>query len=292
VSDSQSPQAKRGSSQDYEQFTKGESLDQIKPMRKNGGPENADASMLKSDLSIESINKRADREAFGTTTTPTGEVAMNDDRMIQRLKEQLRGAHEANAELRERVEAADKREASAHALTAEANVRTQQLERAHAKQKAAEDNSAAAQRKQAEAERELLRARGENEELQARVERLQAQADVLNELNTRIETAKHTGGSVPGVLTRERRSLAVSAPLSSSTRPKNLHPTPPSRHNSFLESGNRAPTNLPSRGLAEGTWRANPGLAPLMKASKLAATQDGASRPSHLGIPPAPSGPA
>jgi len=56
--DSRSP---RDSSQDYKQFSKGESLDQIKPMRKDGGPENADASKLKSDLSIESINRRADR---------------------------------------------------------------------------------------------------------------------------------------------------------------------------------------------------------------------------------------
>ena len=58
---SQSPQAKRGSSQDYEQFSKGDSLDGIKQMRKDGGPENADAWDAKSDLSIESTNKRADR---------------------------------------------------------------------------------------------------------------------------------------------------------------------------------------------------------------------------------------
>jgi hypothetical protein len=39
MSDSQSPQSKRGSSQDYEQFSKGESLDGIKQMQKSGGPE-------------------------------------------------------------------------------------------------------------------------------------------------------------------------------------------------------------------------------------------------------------
>jgi len=118
---------------------------------------------------------------------------MNDDRMIQRLEEQLRDAHAANAELRERVEAADKKEASARALMAEANVRAQQLEKAHAKEKAAEDNAAAAQRKCDDAERELLRARGEIEELRERYDRAQAEADQLSELNARIETARHAG---------------------------------------------------------------------------------------------------
>jgi hypothetical protein len=36
-----------------------------------------------------------------------------------------------------------------------------------------------------------------DEEVARRVERLQTQADVLNELNTRIETAKHTGDLFP-----------------------------------------------------------------------------------------------
>ena len=61
MSSSQSPQSKRGSSQDFEKFSNGESLDGIKPMTKDGAPENADAWKVKSDLSIESVNKRADR---------------------------------------------------------------------------------------------------------------------------------------------------------------------------------------------------------------------------------------
>jgi hypothetical protein len=65
------------------------------------------------------------------------------------------------------------------------------------KQKAAEEHASAAQRKQAEAEREARELRAENEKLHARVERLQAEADVLSELNARIETAKHTGDLFP-----------------------------------------------------------------------------------------------
>jgi len=61
MSDSQSPQSKRGSSQSYEQFSKGESLDGIKSIRKDGGPENVSAWDDSSKLDIESINKRADR---------------------------------------------------------------------------------------------------------------------------------------------------------------------------------------------------------------------------------------
>ena len=118
---------------------------------------------------------------------------MADDRMLQRLEIQLRDAHAANAELRDRVAETERVEKAANARVAEANARLQQLEKAHAKQKAAEDNAAAAQRKQAHAERELVRARGENNELKARLECAQAEADVLNELNVRIETAKHAG---------------------------------------------------------------------------------------------------
>jgi chromosome segregation ATPase len=114
-----------------------------------------------------------------------------DDRLIQRLEESLRDSHATNAELRERLEGADKAQASARSHIAEANVRLQQLERAYAKQKAAEEHSATAQRKQADAERAARELRAEKEKLHARVERLQAEADVLTDLNARIETAKH-----------------------------------------------------------------------------------------------------
>jgi predicted nucleic acid-binding Zn-ribbon protein len=72
-----------------------------------------------------------------------------------------------------------------------------QLEKAHAKQKAAEDNAAAAQRKCDDAEREALRVRGELEELRERLERVQLEADALSDLNARIETAKHVGDLFP-----------------------------------------------------------------------------------------------
>ena len=61
MSDSRSPQHKRGSSQDHEQFAKGKNLDGIRPITKSGGEGNADAWKVKSDLNIEKSNKRADR---------------------------------------------------------------------------------------------------------------------------------------------------------------------------------------------------------------------------------------
>jgi chromosome segregation ATPase len=120
-----------------------------------------------------------------------------DERMVQRLEEQLRDAHATNADLRERLGDVEARERAAHAKLAGATVISQQLERAHSKQKSAEDNAAAAQRTQTDAERELLRARGEIEELEARLSRAQSEADKLAGLNARIETANHTGDLFP-----------------------------------------------------------------------------------------------
>jgi chromosome segregation ATPase len=96
-----------------------------------------------------------------------------DDRLIQRLEEQLRDAHSTNSDLRERLGDVEGRERAADAKVAEANVRLQQLERAHARQKAAEEDAAAAQRTGAGAEREALRARGEMEELREQLDRAQ-----------------------------------------------------------------------------------------------------------------------
>jgi hypothetical protein len=66
------------------------------------------------------------------------------------------------------------------------------------------------------------------------------------------------------------------------------HPAaqPISRHNWFLESSNRAPSNSPSWGLAEGTWRANPGLAPL-KSGLLNSDKPGGAGDEHLDAPSA-----
>ena len=62
-----------------------------------------------------------------------------------------------------------------------------------AKQKAAEENAAAAQRKCDDAECETLRASGELEELRERFEIVNAQADKLHALDDRIAAAGHSG---------------------------------------------------------------------------------------------------
>jgi hypothetical protein len=122
---------------------------------------------------------------------------MSDDRLVQRLEEQLRDAHATNADLRDRLGDIGKREEAANVIRVEGRDALAQLEKAHAKQKAAEDNAAAAQRKCDDAEREALRVRGELEELRERLERVQLEADALSDLNARIETAKHVGDLFP-----------------------------------------------------------------------------------------------
>jgi hypothetical protein len=57
-SDSQSPQAHRGSAQDFEQFSKGDVQDSAK-YGQRVSPENASGSKVDSDLGIESVNERA-----------------------------------------------------------------------------------------------------------------------------------------------------------------------------------------------------------------------------------------
>ena|SRR5204863_5024967 len=61
-SDSQSPQAHRGTAQDYEQFSKGDVEDGL-DVDQRVAPENAGASKVESKLAIDSINPRADPEA-------------------------------------------------------------------------------------------------------------------------------------------------------------------------------------------------------------------------------------
>jgi hypothetical protein len=115
------------------------------------------------------------------------------DQMLKHLEEQLRDAHAANAELRERVVAADDKSRTADSVFAEGIIYKRQLEKAHAKQKAAEDNAAAAQRKQVAAERDLRHANDEIEKLEGKLERAQTDADKLRGLNARIESASHAG---------------------------------------------------------------------------------------------------
>jgi hypothetical protein len=122
---------------------------------------------------------------------------MADDRLVQRLEEQLRDSHATNAELRERLASWEKREYELRSIQVEGRDALAQLEKASAKQKAAEDNAAAAQRKQEDAEREALRANGELEELRNRFEIVKAEAEALNELNAHVEKARHVRDLFP-----------------------------------------------------------------------------------------------
>ena len=122
---------------------------------------------------------------------------MPDDRIVQRLEEQLVHAHSTNADLRERLASFEKREQEVNRIKVEGRDALAQLEKASAKQKAAEDNLAAAQRRCDDAEREALRARGELEELQKRFASVQVEARTLSDLNTRVEKARHVGDLFP-----------------------------------------------------------------------------------------------
>jgi hypothetical protein len=118
---------------------------------------------------------------------------MTDDRIVQRLEEQLRDAHAISAGLRKQLADVEHRERAADLRHSMGVIAERQLEQAHAKQKAAEDNAAAAQRKCDDAEREALRARGELEELRERFEIVKADAERLHVLEDRISKAQHAG---------------------------------------------------------------------------------------------------
>jgi hypothetical protein len=122
---------------------------------------------------------------------------MADDRLIQRLEEQLADTHAANADLRSRLEQTEKEK---DRFRAEANRALEwklSMEKLAVRRKQAENLASAAQRKREDAERDATRLRGENDELRERNDRLQHEADVLNELNARIETAKHVHDLFP-----------------------------------------------------------------------------------------------
>jgi hypothetical protein len=118
---------------------------------------------------------------------------MTDERIVQRLQEQLVSTHAENAALRKRVVEVEEIEGKQkqHKTMVEAHLH--EIENAYAKQKAAEDAAAAARRKQEAAEHEALRARGELEELRERFEFVKADADRLHVLEDRIAKAKHAG---------------------------------------------------------------------------------------------------
>jgi hypothetical protein len=96
-----------------------------------------------------------------------------------------------------RVSAIDKTRVGDYDCVAEANARLQQLEKAHAKQKQAEEVATTAMRKRDHAEREALRARGELGELRERFEIVKAEADAQSDLNARVEKARHVGDLFP-----------------------------------------------------------------------------------------------
>jgi PAB1-binding protein PBP1 len=118
---------------------------------------------------------------------------MADDRIIARLEEQLRDAHAANAELRERLAAADRRVSEASAVKAASNEAIAQFEKACARQKAAEDRAAVSQRKRADAERAARKLEVANEELRVQLAKVFSDVARLEELNEKVKQAQHVG---------------------------------------------------------------------------------------------------
>jgi hypothetical protein len=59
LSSSRSPRSSRDSTENAEQYGKGEVQEGIKAFRKDGGPENEGASKVTSSLRMEDVNERA-----------------------------------------------------------------------------------------------------------------------------------------------------------------------------------------------------------------------------------------
>jgi hypothetical protein len=121
-----------------------------------------------------------------------------DERHVARLEDQLATAHSTNVGLRDRLEAAEKAQATANARVAEANHAISQLEKAHAKQRAAEDHSAAARRAQEEAARKLRRVEAELDDLRKDFEVVKSDSDAWAALNERVAKARHTDDLLGG----------------------------------------------------------------------------------------------
>ena len=116
-----------------------------------------------------------------------------DDRIIQRLEEQLSEAHATNSELRELVADVEKREQAARAIQAEGEVSKRQLEKAYADKKAAEQVANASRRKQEDAERDAARALEKLAQERELLEAVREEARQLSALNARVAEAKHVG---------------------------------------------------------------------------------------------------
>jgi phage shock protein A len=141
---------------------------------------------------------------------------MTDERLTQRLEEQLSEAHASNGALRERLAEAEKKEREANLIAAKGRDDSLRLEQASLRLKQAESFAQAAHRKQADAEREASGLRAENEELRERLDRVQKEADQLSELNVRIADAKRRRSARCG-MTHEGLEAASSRSTGSAT---------------------------------------------------------------------------
>jgi len=115
---------------------------------------------------------------------------MADERMIQRLEEQLRDAHATNAELREDRQRLEDLGKNSSALSVELSRTRKAFNEVVAAKDAAEKNAAAAQREAKEAESARLSAEEKVERLEGALGHVRAEAERLSELNARVEQAK------------------------------------------------------------------------------------------------------
>jgi phage shock protein A len=121
-----------------------------------------------------------------------------DDRLNQRLEEQLAEAHARNAQLVQSRQAVQEEMAKMKSHADQASTFQHNLEQATLQLKQAESFATAAAKKQRDAERETDKLRVENEDLREKLERVQKEADQLTELNVRIADAKHVGDLLGG----------------------------------------------------------------------------------------------
>ena len=115
---------------------------------------------------------------------------MADERLIQRLEEQLRDAHASNGELRERLLAQEQDQQKVREIESEFTTVQGALDKAHADRKAAQKDAVAAEKNVRAAERKLRHAKEEIENLTAERDRAREEAEELAELNAKVETAK------------------------------------------------------------------------------------------------------
>jgi chromosome segregation ATPase len=114
---------------------------------------------------------------------------MADERLIQRLEEQLRDAHATTADLREQLSSAEKFYAEYHATRRALEAQRQSFDDVGAAKDAAVRNAAAAQRKAKDAQMARLRAEEKTERLEDELGRASVELDRLRRLEDAIEKA-------------------------------------------------------------------------------------------------------